>query len=29
MGAVTISNVRKAYGSVEILHGVSVDVADG
>ncbi|MBJ3786932.1 ABC transporter ATP-binding protein [Devosia sediminis] len=29
MGAVTISNVRKAYGSVEILHGVSIDIADG
>ncbi|MCW5721775.1 MAG: sn-glycerol-3-phosphate ABC transporter ATP-binding protein UgpC [Devosia sp.] len=29
MGAVTISNVRKSYGNVEILHGVSLDIADG
>jgi multiple sugar transport system ATP-binding protein len=29
MGTVGIENVRKAYGAVEILHGVSVDIADG
>ena len=29
MGAVGISNVRKNYGNVEVLHGVSVDIADG
>jgi multiple sugar transport system ATP-binding protein len=29
MGAVSINNVRKNYGSVEVLHGVSVDIADG
>jgi multiple sugar transport system ATP-binding protein len=29
MGAVSINNVRKSYGSVEVLHGVSVDIADG
>ncbi|MEP7239600.1 MAG: sn-glycerol-3-phosphate ABC transporter ATP-binding protein UgpC [Devosia sp.] len=29
MGAVHIDNVRKSYGNVEVLHGVSVDIADG
>ena len=29
MGAVTIRDVRKAYGNLEVLHGVSVDIADG
>ncbi len=29
MGAVTIRNVRKNYGSLEVLHGVSIDIADG
>lgn len=29
MGAVTIRNVRKNYGTVEVLHGVSIDIADG
>ncbi|MCP8885196.1 sn-glycerol-3-phosphate ABC transporter ATP-binding protein UgpC [Devosia sp. XJ19-1] len=29
MGAVTIRDVRKHYGSVEVLHGVSIDIADG
>jgi multiple sugar transport system ATP-binding protein len=29
MATVAINNVRKAFGSVEILHGVSVDIADG
>ena len=29
MGAVSISNVRKNYGNMEVLHGVSVDIADG
>ncbi len=29
MGTVTIDNVKKAYGAVEVLHGVSVDIADG
>ena len=29
MGAVGISNVGKNYGNVEVLHGVSVDIADG
>src|SRR5574338_183345 len=29
MGAVSIHNVRKSYGSMEVLHGVSVDIADG
>ena len=28
MAAVEIRNVRKAFGSVEVLHGVSVDIAD-
>ena len=29
MGAVSINNVRKNYGNMEVLHGVSVDIADG
>ena len=29
MGAVTIRDVRKNYGSLEVLHGVSIDIADG
>jgi multiple sugar transport system ATP-binding protein len=29
MGAVQINNVRKSYGGMEVLHGVSVDIADG
>ena len=29
MGAVSIDNVRKSYGNMEVLHGVSVDIADG
>jgi multiple sugar transport system ATP-binding protein len=29
MGAVTIRDVRKNYGNVEVLHGVSIDIADG
>ena len=29
MGTVEIADVRKAYGSVEVLHGVSVDIAEG
>ena len=29
MATVEIRNVRKAFGSVEVLHGVSVDMAGG
>jgi len=29
MAGVTIDKARKAYGAVEVLHGVSVDIADG
>jgi multiple sugar transport system ATP-binding protein len=29
MGAVSMDNVRKSYGHREVLHGVSVDIADG
>ena len=29
MAGVTISNVRKAFGSTEVLHGVSVGIEDG
>ena len=29
MGAVSINNVTKSYGNVEVLHGVSVDISDG
>jgi multiple sugar transport system ATP-binding protein len=29
MATVSIRNVRKAFGSTEVLHGVSVEIADG
>ena len=29
MASVDIRNVRKAFGSTQVLHGVSVDIADG
>ncbi|TBR27371.1 MAG: ABC transporter ATP-binding protein, partial [Reyranella sp.] len=29
MATVEVRTVRKAFGPVEILHGVSVDIADG
>ncbi|MCX7360397.1 MAG: ATP-binding cassette domain-containing protein, partial [Alphaproteobacteria bacterium] len=29
MATVDIRNVRKAFGQFEVLHGVSVDIADG
>jgi len=29
MASVEIRNVRKAFGSVEVIHGVSVDIEDG
>ncbi|MDR6819927.1 multiple sugar transport system ATP-binding protein [Neorhizobium sp. 2083] len=29
MGSVNISQARKSYGALEILHGVSVDIANG
>jgi multiple sugar transport system ATP-binding protein len=29
MASVTIRDVRKAFGAVEIIHGVSIDIADG
>ena len=29
MATVEVRNVRKAFGPVEVLHGVSVDIADG
>jgi multiple sugar transport system ATP-binding protein len=29
MAEVTVRNVRKRYGSVEVMHGVSVDIEDG
>jgi len=29
VATVEIRNVRKAFGPVEVLHGVSVDIADG
>src|SRR6478735_6652792 len=29
MASVTISNVRKAYGATQVIHGVSVDIPDG
>src|ERR671933_2861489 len=29
MAAVEIRNVRKAFGSTQVIHGVSIDIADG
>jgi multiple sugar transport system ATP-binding protein len=29
MASVEVQNVRKSFGSVEVIHGVSVDIADG
>ena len=29
MASVDVVNVRKAYGGVEVIHGVSVSIADG
>ncbi|MCZ4291993.1 ABC transporter ATP-binding protein [Hoeflea alexandrii] len=29
MGTVQIRDVRKSYGSIEVLHGVSIDIEDG
>jgi multiple sugar transport system ATP-binding protein len=29
MGSVRIENARKSYGTVEVLHGVSIDIPDG
>ena len=29
MAVVTIRDLRKSFGPVEVLHGVSVDIADG
>src|SRR6185437_10660573 len=29
MASVTIENVRKSYGNTEVVHGVSLDIADG
>ena len=28
MGNVTIRDLRKSYGSVEVIHGLSLDIAD-
>ena len=29
MASVTIRDVRKSYGSLQVLHGIDIDVADG
>ena len=29
MARVAVRNVRKSFGSVEVIHGVDVDIADG
>ena len=29
MATVTLTDVRKSYGPTEVVHGVSVDIADG
>jgi len=28
MGNVTIRDLRKSYGSVEVIHGLSIDIAE-
>ena len=28
MGTVRISDIRKAYGALEVLHGVSIDIRE-
>jgi multiple sugar transport system ATP-binding protein len=29
MASVTVRNIRKNYGSVEVIHGINLDIADG
>ena len=29
MAGVTVSQARKSYGDVEVLHGIDVEIADG
>ena len=29
MAVVTIRNLRKSFGTVEVLHGVSIDIQEG
>ena len=29
MSQVTVQDVRKAYGSLEVIHGVNIEIADG
>jgi ABC-type sugar transport system ATPase subunit len=29
MAEISLSNVKKSYGDNEVIHGVSVDIADG
>ena len=29
MASVDVVNVRKAYGNLEVIHGVSISIADG
>lgn len=29
MGSVSLRNIRKSYGAIEVLHGINLDVADG
>ena len=29
MAAISIRDVRKTYGNTEVIHGVSIDIADG
>ena len=29
MASVTVSNIRKNYGDVEVIHGIDLDIADG
>ena len=29
MARITLSDLRKSYGPQEVIHGVSIDIADG
>ena len=29
MGSVTLKNIRKSYGAIEVLHGINLEIADG
>jgi ABC-type sugar transport system ATPase subunit len=29
MGRITLTNIDRAYGQVEVLHGINLDISDG